>query len=85
MFDEIFFQAYTYWVNSPTGKYIMKLREWMDKTDIDVFEAARAFGVSIYAVKKWLTGERIPRDAMKARIKRVTKGQITGDDWVPKE
>jgi len=27
------------------------LRDWMDKTDIDVYEAARAFGVSIYAVK----------------------------------
>ena len=60
----------------------MTLREWMDKTDIDVFEAARAFGVSIYAVKKWLRGERIPRDAMKAKIKKVTKNGVTGDDWV---
>lgn len=60
----------------------MTLREWMDKTDIDVFEAARAFGVSIYAVKKWLRGDRIPRDAMKAKIKKVTKSSVTGDDWV---
>lgn len=60
----------------------MTLREWMDKTDIDVFEAARAFDVSIYAVKKWLRGERIPRDTTKAKIKKVTKGQVNGDDWV---
>ena len=34
------------------GAAMAALREWMDKTDIDVYEAARAFGVSIYAVKK---------------------------------
>ena len=61
------------------------LREWMDKTDIDVFEAARAFGVTIYAIKKWLNGERTPRPKMQAKIKKVTKGQVTGDDWVPKD
>jgi hypothetical protein len=61
------------------------LREWMDKTDIDVFEAARAFGVTIYAIKNWLNGERTPRPKMQAKIKKVTKGQVTGDDWVPKD
>ena len=63
----------------------MTLIDWMRKTDIDVFEAARAFGVSIYAVKKWLNGDRTPRPKMQAKIKKVTKGQITGDDWMPKE
>lgn len=63
----------------------MKLREWMDKTDIDIYEAARAFNVSIYAVRKWLRGERTPRPNLQARIKKVTKGAVTGDDWVPKE
>jgi hypothetical protein len=61
------------------------LRQWMDKTDIDVFEASRAFGVSIYAIKKWLKGERTPRPKMQAKIKKVTKGSVTGDDWCPKE
>jgi hypothetical protein len=63
----------------------MNLRAWMDKVDIDVFEAARAFGVSIYAIKKWLKGERTPRPATQAKIKKVTKGDVTGDDWTPKE
>ena len=61
------------------------LREWMDSVNIDVFEAARAFGVSTFAIKKWLTGERIPRDAMKAKIKKVTKGAVSGDDWMIKD
>ena len=32
----------------------MRLLDWMTKTDIDVLEASRAFGVSVFAVKKWL-------------------------------
>ena len=63
----------------------MTLRDWMDARDIDVFEAAKAFDVSIYAVKKWLKGERTPRPKLQAKIKKVTKGQVTGDDWMPKE
>ena len=63
----------------------MRLIDWMKKTDIDIYEAARAFDSSIYAVKKWLKGERTPRPKMQAKIKKVTKGQVTGDDWVPKE
>ncbi len=63
----------------------MNLRDWMEKTEIDVYEAARAFGVSIFAIKKWLKHERTPRPKMQAKIKKVTKGQISGDDWMPKE
>lgn len=63
----------------------MKLRTWMEANDIDVFEAARAFGVSIYAVKKWLKEERIPRSKMQSKIKKVTKGLVSGDDWMLKD
>lgn len=63
----------------------MTLREWMDKTDIDVLEAARAFGCSTYAVKKWISQNRTPRPKMQAKIKKITRGQVTGDDWVPKD
>jgi hypothetical protein len=61
----------------------MKLRSWMIANDIDVYEAARAFDSSIYAVKKWLKGERTPRPKTQARIKKVTKGAVSGDDWMP--
>jgi hypothetical protein len=57
----------------------------MDKTDIDVFEASRAFGISVFAIKKWLRGDRTPRPKMQAKIKKVTKGDVSGDDWMPKE
>lgn len=63
----------------------MRLLEWMNSKDIDVFEAARAFGVSIHGVRKWLRGERIPRSKMQAKITRVTKGAVTPNDWVSKE
>ncbi len=63
----------------------MRLRDWMDKTDIDVFEAARAFGVTTHAIKKWLKGERTPRPTNQAKIKRITRGAVNGEDWLPKE
>jgi hypothetical protein len=61
----------------------MRLRGWMDKTNIDVLGAAKLFGVSVHAVKKWLRGDRIPRDKMKAKISKLTKGAVSGNDWVP--
>ena len=63
----------------------MNLRAWMDKTNIDVLEAARAFDVSTFAIKKWLKGDRIPRSKTQAKIKRITKGAVGGEDWLPKE
>ncbi len=60
----------------------MRLLDWMKKTDTDILEAAKAFDVSIYAVKKWLKGERIPRPKMQSKIKKVTKGAVSGDDWM---
>ena len=62
----------------------MKLLEWMNKTNTDIIEAAEVFGVTVFAVKKWLRGDRIPRDNMKIKIKKVTKGLVTGDDWIGK-
>lgn len=61
----------------------MKLLDWLKDTEIDVHGAAQAFGVSIHAVRKWIRGERTPRPKMQAKIKRVTRGAVTGEDWVP--
>lgn len=63
----------------------MTLKDWMEKNDVDILQASESFGASIFAVKKWLRGERTPRPSMQAKIKRATKGAVTGDDWVPKE
>lgn len=61
------------------------LRDWMDKNNIGILEAAKSFGVSVFAVKKWLNGDRIPRSKTQATIKKITKGAVTGDSWVPKD
>ncbi len=60
----------------------MTLREWMDATEIDVYEAARAFGVSTFAIKKWLKGDRIPRPKTQSKIKKITKGKVDGNSWI---
>lgn len=60
----------------------MSLQEWLDKNDTDILKAAELFGVSIHAVKKWLRGDRAPRDKMKAKIAKLTKGAVTANDWV---
>jgi len=61
------------------------LREWMDKENIDVIAVAKAFGVSVHTVKKWLRHERTPRPKMQAKIKTITKSLVNGDDWVPRD
>ncbi len=60
----------------------MKLIDWMKKTNITIDEAALAFGASVFAVRKWIRGERNPRAIMQRTIKKVTKGAVTGDDWI---
>jgi hypothetical protein len=82
---EIFQGTFVSGIFFQEGQKMASLRQWMDKTDIDVFEAARAFGVSIFAVKKWLRGERVPRPKTQTKIKRITKGSVTAEDWLPKE
>lgn len=54
----------------------------MDKLDITIDEAARSFDVSIFAVRKWLRGERIPRPAIQRKIKKITRGDVTPSDWI---
>lgn len=61
------------------------LREWMDAKNVDIIKAAETFDVSVHAIKKWLTGERVPRPKTQALIKKLTKGAVTGDAWLPKE
>jgi hypothetical protein len=63
----------------------VNLKGWMDKNDADILKTAETFGVSIHAVKKWLRGDRSPRDKMKAKIAKLTKGAVTANDWVSRD
>ena len=60
----------------------MMLREWMEKVDVSILEAAKAFGVSIHTVRKWLNGDRIPRPAHQRKVKKITRGDVTPMDWI---
>lgn len=60
----------------------MTLREWMDRTNTDMLATAKLFDASIHAVRKWLRGDRTPRPATQAKIKKLTDGLVTGDDWI---
>lgn len=64
---------------------VASLSTWMKKEEKDILQVAETFGVSIHAVKKWLRGDRSPRDKMKAKIAKLTKGAVTANDWVSKE
>jgi len=37
--------------------------------------------VSLGAVRKWRTGERIPRPHIVSRIARATRGSVSPKDW----
>lgn len=61
----------------------MRLGPWLKQHDISLITAAKHFGCSIHAIRKWLREERTPRPEMQATIKKVTGGAVTGDDWLP--
>lgn len=67
---------------STQGLNIMTLKQWMVKHDIRAETACRHIGCSIYAFRKWLTGERIPRPRMQAKIMKFTNGAVTANDWI---
>lgn len=60
----------------------MTLREYLRKNDISNQDFADQIEVSIFAVRKWLSGERIPRDKTKVRIARVTKNAVPTQVWL---
>jgi hypothetical protein len=64
------------------GESAMELKEWILKLDIDMVQAAKSFGVSHHAIRKWLRHERTPRPAMQRKIKRISRGAITPSDWI---
>lgn len=62
----------------------MTLSEWMTSTKITPDELSRVLGdgASVFGIRKWLQGKRTPRSAMQLKIKKLTKGKVTPNDWV---
>jgi hypothetical protein len=50
--------------------------------DQTLVEFAAEIGVTIFAVRKWLSGERVPRDKTKLKISKATGDSVKVQDWV---
>lgn len=60
----------------------MNLKQYLRESGIYYRDFASAGGFSIYAVRKWLNGERIPRDLNKVKIAKLTKDKVQPQDWI---
>jgi DNA-binding transcriptional regulator YiaG len=61
-----------------------KLTRTLEEMDLTDSYFASKVGVSVYAVRKWRSGERTPRDKHKTKIEAITQGRIKIIDWYPK-
>ena len=61
---------------------IRSLRRHLTRNGQSLVGFAEEVGVSIFAVRKWLSGERIPRDRTKLRISKVTGDTIKVQDSI---
>jgi DNA-binding transcriptional regulator YdaS (Cro superfamily) len=60
----------------------MQLKDYLRLEEESALEFAGRVGVTIFAVRKWVRGERIPRPATIMKIKKATKGAVTPEDWM---
>lgn len=60
----------------------MTLKQYLRKESVYYRDFAEQGGFSIFAVRKWLNGERIPRDLNKVKIAKLTRNMVTAQDWV---
>ena len=60
----------------------MELKEYLTLSGISNADFATQIGVSIFALRKYLRKERMPRPVTLARIRKVTKGAVSGDSWL---
>lgn len=60
----------------------MTLNQYLAETGTYYRDFADKGGFSIYAVRKWLNGERIPRDLNKLKIAKITKNKVQPQDWL---
>lgn len=65
----------------------MTLSDWMTAKNISADELSRVLGdgASIFGIRKWLQGQRVPRKAMQLKIRKLTKGSVTPNDWIQED
>lgn len=59
----------------------MKLSDYMRTAGITEREMAARLGCSIGGIRKWKSGERIPRPEVISRIAEVTHGAVVPSDF----
>lgn len=62
----------------------MTLLEWMTEKNITAAELSRVLGkgATVFGIRKWLQGQRLPRKGMQSKIRKLTKGKVTPNDWI---
>lgn len=59
----------------------MKLTAYLKKTGETDKSFAKRAGLSIFAIRKYRSGARIPRPKNMMRIKKITKESVCESDW----
>ena len=63
----------------------MRLQEWMDKENKGILWLMGQLDVSSFAIKKWIAGQRTPRQSMQQAIFKLTDGKVSPNDWILEE
>ncbi len=61
----------------------MKLMDFLDSRNLTYREFAGQVDATAEAVRLWVTGQRIPKREFMDKIKAVTKGKVTPNDFYP--
>jgi hypothetical protein len=61
----------------------MKLLDFLNKRQVSYREFAAQVDSTAEAVRLWVTGQRIPKREFMDKIKAVTKGKVTPNDFYP--
>lgn len=57
------------------------LNDWLIANDIERKDFAKKLGVSTAALGRYCIGERIPERAVMVKIMKLTRGEITANDF----
>ncbi len=60
----------------------MRLNDYLQQKGLTQEQFALLVGVKQNAVSQWISGERYPRPLHLKKIKKVTKGVVSGDDML---
>ena len=63
----------------------MQLKQYLKSIDLNTAAAARDFGVPQRTMSRWVSGERIPRQAYMKKLVVWSDGKITPTDFYDDE